>query len=179
MKGIVFVEFLKLVENQFSTDMVDTIIDAAELPSNGAYTSVGYYDHTEMVKLVSVLSEKTGIAVTDLLKLYGNYLFSRFYNLFPQYFQGADTAFDFLDKVDKYIHAEVLKLYPDAQLPKIIVISRDETNIVMEYQSPRHFNDLAYGLIEGCFTYYQTAVTIKMQPSVNQSGATEFILSLE
>ncbi len=45
MKGVVFTEFIEMVEDQFSADMVDDIIDDAQPPSGGAYTAVGTYDH--------------------------------------------------------------------------------------------------------------------------------------
>lgn len=40
MKGIVFTEFLEMVESHHSADMVDDIIDAARLVSGGIYTAV-------------------------------------------------------------------------------------------------------------------------------------------
>jgi len=51
MKGVVFTEFLDMVEAKFSADMVDDIIDDAKLASGGAYTAVGTYPHSEMVAL--------------------------------------------------------------------------------------------------------------------------------
>lgn len=45
MKGIVFTEFVDMVEAQFSADMVDDILDDAAPASGGAYTAVGTYDH--------------------------------------------------------------------------------------------------------------------------------------
>lgn len=50
MKGIVFVEFLEMVESTFSAEMADDIIDACDLSSGGAYTSVGTYPHSEIVR---------------------------------------------------------------------------------------------------------------------------------
>lgn len=35
MKGVVFTEFLEMVEARFSADLVDDVIDAANLPSGG------------------------------------------------------------------------------------------------------------------------------------------------
>jgi hypothetical protein len=49
MKGMVFTEFLEMVEAKFSADMVDDIISDSDLPNGGAYTSVGTYDHSELV----------------------------------------------------------------------------------------------------------------------------------
>jgi len=41
MKGIVFTEFLEMVENKFSPELADRIIEGAEVPSGGVYTAVG------------------------------------------------------------------------------------------------------------------------------------------
>ena len=47
MKGVVFTEFIEMVEDKFSADIADQIIEEADLPSGGVYTSVGTYDHAE------------------------------------------------------------------------------------------------------------------------------------
>ncbi|MBA1333177.1 heme transporter CcmB, partial [Candidatus Endoriftia persephone str. Guaymas] len=44
MKGIVFSKFIEFVEERFSPEMADDIIESSDLPSGGAYTSVGTYD---------------------------------------------------------------------------------------------------------------------------------------
>ncbi|MFT6414777.1 MAG: hypothetical protein ACJARZ_000109 [Dokdonia sp.] len=43
MKGIIFTEFLDLVEATFGLEMVDIILNASKLPSNGVYTTIGTY----------------------------------------------------------------------------------------------------------------------------------------
>ena len=58
MKGIIFTEFLEMVEKEFSAETVDTIIDNSNLESGGSYTSVGTYPHIEMVELVSNLPNR-------------------------------------------------------------------------------------------------------------------------
>jgi acyl carrier protein len=66
MKGIVFTEFLDLVEDKFGLEMVDTILSNSDLPSNGVYTAVGTYSFAEMVSLLTNLNKETGIAIDDL-----------------------------------------------------------------------------------------------------------------
>ena len=70
MKGIVFTEFLELVESKWGADMVDDLIDSNDLESGGVYTAVGTYDFKEMQALLGTLSERTGIPPADLLKEY-------------------------------------------------------------------------------------------------------------
>lgn len=41
MKGIVFTEFMEMVEQKFGFDMVDTLIAKANLPHDGLYVSGG------------------------------------------------------------------------------------------------------------------------------------------
>lgn len=150
---MVFTEFFSLVETAFGADMLDDIIDDANLPNDGAYTAVGTYDHMELVTMVVALSARSGMAVPDLVKTFGTYLFGRFVALYPTFFEDVSDSFVFLSGIENIIHAEVLKLYPDASLPKFDVqIKGDE--LIMTYHSNRHFADLAEGLIIGASQHF-------------------------
>ena len=86
MKGIVFREFIDMVEEQFSREILDRIIDLSHLATGGAYTAVGTYDHREIVELVGHLSGETGIAVPGLMRVFGQHLFGRFAQIYPRFF---------------------------------------------------------------------------------------------
>lgn len=167
MKGVVFTEFLGMVEEQFSADMVDDVIDDAQLPHGGAYTTVGTYPHQEMVAMVVALSQHSGIAVTDLVRAFGKHLFGRFVVGFPSFFQGVDNAFQFLSGIEDIIHVEVLKLYPDAELPSFDVEHHDAQRLVLLYHSPRHFEDLAEGLMQGCVAHFGEQIAITREPAAH------------
>ena len=163
MKGIVFCEFVEMMEQEFSGEMADEIISGAQLESGGAYTTVGTYDHHEMLTLVTRLSEKTGMPVPDLINAFGRYLFGRFSELYPAFFEGVDGAFSFLDRIEEHVHVEVRKLYPDAELPTFDTSRVGDDTMVMVYQSTRPFADLAHGLIEGCIAHYGDPVDVQME----------------
>ena len=149
MKGLIFTEFIEMVEAKFGLDTVDNIIESCDLPSGGSYTAVGTYDHQEISDLVTALSKLKEIPVPDLLKVYGEHLFSRFAVLYPQFFTSQkDNAFDFLADVQDYIHVEVKKLYPNAELPHFEISRRGAGTFTMIYRSTRHLEDLAEGLIQ-------------------------------
>ena len=78
MKGIIFTEFLEMVESTFSPAVADQIIEQNELDSNGIYTSVGNYNKQELLKLVTSLSNIVDVPVDVLVKKYGKYLLTRF-----------------------------------------------------------------------------------------------------
>ena len=109
MKGIVFTEFLELVEDKFGLGVVQRVIDECELDTDGVYTSVGTYSHKDMFKMVGKLSEIKGIPNPELLNIYGEYFFNTLSKDYPQFMEKSNL-FGFLDSIEKYIHPEVLKL---------------------------------------------------------------------
>lgn len=161
MKGVVFTEFLEMVENRFSAEMVDDVIEDAQLPHGGAYTSVGTYPHSEMVAMVVALSQRSGRPVPDLVRAFGQYLFGRFVLAYPSFFRNVTGSFEFLSGIEDIIHAEVLKLYPDAELPRFIIECHDERRLVLLYLSPRHFEDLAEGLMLGCVAHFGEPIRVE------------------
>lgn len=163
MKGIVFTEFLEMVEARYSARLVEDVIDEAGVPSKGAYTAVGTYPHGEMMALVSVLSKQTGMPVPDLLKLYGEHLFGCFEAKYPQFFDDAKTSFDFLNAVQNHIHKEVKKLYSDAELPSFILEAHTPDHFSMVYASRRPLADLCEGLVAGCMKYFRETGEIRRQ----------------
>ena len=173
MKGLVFTEFLQMVEDKFSADMVDDIIDDANLPSGGAYTAVGSYDHTELVAMVVALSKRTAIPVPLLVRAFGEYIFTVFAKRFTIFFEGVTDSLTFLESVENIIHPEVLKLYPDATLPTFDCI-REGDSLEMTYRSECHFSDLAEGLMIGCGHFFGDPLTITREELTN--GDTKFTI---
>ena len=175
MKGIVFTEFSDMVESEFSPEILDEIIIESNLQSQGSYTSVGTYDYTEMLQLVTKLSEKTSIPTDELLYAFGGYLAKRFSVLFPDFFSEAGKVFDFMKSLDNHIHVEVNKLYPDAELPKFEFDDSDPTCLIMEYRSTRGLAMLAYGLICGVIDYYNEPIYVEIE-EIDGHKHTKFLL---
>src|SRR6185436_15130450 len=100
MKGVIFTEFLEMVEVRFGLPVVDDIIATADVADGGAYTAVGTYDHAELVRLVQALSQTTGRSTAELTRLFGQYLFERFRSAYPIMFVGVKTAFEFLGNIE-------------------------------------------------------------------------------
>ena len=179
MKGVVFTEFLDFVAERHGADMVDDIIDASDLPSGGAYTAVGTYNHAEMVSLCTALAERTGAPVADLVRGFGAHLSGTFARGYPAFFSRNGNFFDFLESIEAHIHVEVRKLYPDAELPTFRVEQRTPTRLVMEYRSPRRMTDLAEGLILGSARHYGVEVRVHATPVDGSNGeATRFVVDL-
>lgn len=177
MKGIIFTEFLELVETLFGLDTVDHILGQDDLASGGAYTAVGTYDYTELLKLVTVLSQKTSVPVPALVHAFGKHLFNQFIVAYPHIVENIATTAEFVSKVESLIHVEVRKLYPDARLPTLTFQPLDEKRAAVSYKSARPFADLAVGLIEACAEHFGEDVKVERTDTTGQPNEAQFLLT--
>ncbi len=81
MKGIVFTKFMELVEQQFGLEELGAVLSQAE--DNGVYTTVGSYDHRNLVKPIVQLSQRTGISPQQRQRIFGQSVFHNLYRTLP------------------------------------------------------------------------------------------------
>lgn len=179
MKGIVFTEFLEMVEGKFGLEMVDTIIHQCQLNSNGIYTSVGTYNFAEMLKLLQSLSYNTDISIDQLLLTYGEYFFNSLKTSYPDLLKSYNDPIELLASVENHIHIEVLKIYPDAELPTFEMIDKSAKSLTMIYKSSRSMHHFALGLMNETFKYFNTSSNIKMKKIKEDGTEVRFIIKME
>lgn len=179
MKGIIFTEFLELVEEKFGLDLLDEVLDMSE--DKGIYTSVGSYDHKNLVRLIINLSKKTEIDATTLQRVFGQTVFKNLLASLPNQasLNHSSTTFQFIQHVERYIHVEVKKLYPDAQPPEFHFIHTTEAELVFDYKSARCMSHVCLGLIEGCAEYHGDTISIEMIPQNDEQSVVRFNLKVE
>jgi len=169
MKGIVFTEFLEMVEGQFGLETVDAIIENSDLPSEGAYTAVGTYEFSEMLQLVTQLSATANMRVNDLLYAFGLYLFEGLLKAHPEVVSNYKNPIGLLYSIENHIHVHVKKLYPDAELPTFKILEKSEHSLTMVYSSSRGLYDLAHGLIVKTFEHFNKSANVEME-LLNEQG---------
>ncbi len=177
MKGIVFTEFLELVENKFGLEMVDTIILNSNLKSNGVYTSVGTYSFSEMLQLLTHLSEKTGISIDDLLLIYAEHFFEVLKNNYPELLNAYTDPMEMISSIENHIHVEVKKIYPDAELPSFEIKEKTSNSLIMIYTSSRAMHHFGLGLMKKTFEYFNVSSEIKLKKLNPQGTRVEFNIS--
>ena len=159
-----------MMEATHDYELVDRVINQVNPASGGAYTTVGTYDHSELVALVVNYAEITRQPVEEVLRLFGHHLFGVFLNNYPDFFNPALDAFGFLRSIDNYIHIEVAKLYPEARLPRFTTTDKGKGCLEMIYISERKMAALAQGLIEKTMEHYGEQAEISMQ-MINSDGS--------
>ena len=169
MKGIIFTEFLELVEEKFGFEMVDQIISQSNLKSGGIYTAVGTYEFSEMLQLLTHLSENTNISADDLLLVYAEHLFHVLVKSYPQLVEHYKDPMSLLASIENHIHVEVQKIYPEAQLPTFDLEERTDDKMVMVYKSERALYMLGKGLMLETFKLFNVPVQIDYE-KLNDNG---------
>ena len=180
MKGVVFIEFLEMVDEVFGLEITEEIIkESPTLSTGGAYTSVGTYPHEEIVGMVVALSKATKIPVPDLIETFGKHLFVALANSHPEFVENASDLFDFLNRIEEHIHVEVRKLYPDARLPHFQTMLKTNKRMEMLYRSERSMADLAVGLIQGAAERYQESVKVDLEDLSTEKSGKQVKITIE
>ena len=177
MKGIIFTEFLELVEAKFGLETVDEIIEKSVLKSNGIYTSIGTYEFHEMLQLLQHLSSKTKITIDNLLLVYGEHLFKVLKDSYPGLVESYNDPIEMLSSIEDHIHVEVRKIYPDAELPTFVVKEKTENSLVMIYKSNRAMYHFGLGLINKTFEHFNSSASIILEKIKDDGTEVKFIIN--
>lgn len=171
MKGIVFVELLKMAEEAFGEDMVDAVLDSLTLESGGAYTAVGTYPCGELVAIVGGFSATSGLSGDALQRQFGHWMMTRFTELYPDFFADKTDALHMLEAIEDEVHVEVRKLYPDAELPSFATTRGGPGELTMEYSSARPLVPFCHGLIEACLGVFKAEGDVTLRPGGDANRA--------
>lgn len=170
MKGIVFVEFNTFIEELFGDEFWEELLDEANLPSEGIYTSVGTYDDQELFTLIGLVCEKKGLTGKEAQHAFGKWVFIKLYQAAPAEAHQFTDVFEFLHAVEDVIHVEVKKLNPDAILPEFEFLSETPSLLRMVYKSPRNLCFFCEGLIEGLSEHTGQKVSVEQSECVHVEG---------
>jgi len=170
MQGSIFTALSDMVIEKLGMPMWDEVLTELNPASGGIYTAGQQYEDAELLGLVALLSQKTNLPATQLVEAFGEFLFSRLYNSLPPELRQLNDLRPFLLSVDKVIHKEVRRLYPDAYLPSFDYDNSNEQMLVMYYQSRRKLCHAAVGLIKGAAAQFSQQIQIE-HPECMHDGA--------
>jgi hypothetical protein len=179
MKGMVFVELLAMAEDALGEATVDAVLDEVPLSTGGAYNAVGNYPCGELMMLVQAFSDRSGAPTMELQRLFGHWMLKRFAAAYPAFFATKTDALQMLEAIEAEVHVEVLKLYPDAELPRFVTERLPDGALRLVYSSPRPLVPFCHGLIEACLAHFgQRGETVLVDRSSPAGTEAEFTIRL-
>lgn len=158
MKGIVFNLLQACVEDHFSADIWDALLDQAGL--TGSYTALGNYPDADLMALVAVASQALGKSADEIVRWFGVQALPKLHARYPGFFEGHANTISFLKTLNGIIHPEVRKLYPGAQAPDFQYVEEDGATLTLIYRSSRNLVAFGEGLILGAAQVYGDSVEI-------------------
>jgi len=165
-----------MVENDFGFEVADRIIENSDTTSKGIFTGVGTYPSQDMMSLLGQLEMEVNQPVSDLLVHFGEHLFHRFSSLYVYLVADIKDTFKLLQQIEDFIHVEVKKLYPDAQLPAIDTRMLSHDTMELIYRSRRKLGYLAQGLMMGCAAYFGETIEIQMENLAEDASEVRFTI---
>jgi len=179
MKGVIFRSFLDFAEQEFGLEFVDSMIESVATNSAGAYANTGTYPAEELFGMVGFLVEAQNMDQSTLLRSFGEYTFGVLANRYADMIAGFSDTLDCVMNLDQTIHRNVLKLYPDAELPQMDAQHAAAPDaLVLEYRSTRPLMHMAHGLLLGCVKHYGDSVEIQLRDKSGGVGNhAQFVLT--
>lgn len=162
MKGIIFVELIRMAESVMGEEAVDDILEKVNLENDGAFSAVGNYPCRELLQIVDAVGAELGAPVEALHKQFGHWMFGRFVEGYPTFFEGKTDGFDMLESIENAVHVEVRKLYPEVELPTFATEWLAGGQFKMIYASERPLQHFCHGLVEACLLHFKQDVSIEM-----------------
>ena len=171
MKGIIFVKLNQFVDELWGDEFWDELLQDAELPSDGIYTSVATYDDAELFTLVGLIMEKKGLTGQQAQMAFGQWMFKQLLEAAPPEAHKFTDVFSFLYGVQDVIHVEAKKLKPEAILPEFEFIEETENSLSFHYLSPRKMCYFCEGIIEGLADHTGQKVAIEQTECEHEGDA--------
>ena len=161
MQGSIYTAFSDMIIEKMGMEQWNELLEKTEPASKGIYTGGEQYQDSELVNMVVVLSEKTGVAVEKLVEAFGLFLFEKLYRSSPVDVSKIHSLREFLLAIDQVIHVEVKRIHPQAYLPKFDYEEGDNGELVMYYQSKRKLCHASIGLIHGAAKKFNECISIE------------------
>jgi len=179
MKGMVFTELLSMAEQAIGEEAVDDILDTLALDNDGAYSAVGNYPCSELMRIVGAIGDHTGVPTPELQRQFGQWIHGRFVKSYPGFFEDKSNALAMLDAIENEVHVEVRKLYPDAELPTFETEWLGDTALKMTYRSDRPLVPFCHGMIEACVAHFGEPAEITVSEiGGDRNASAEFLVRL-
>lgn len=187
MKGIIFTEFLDLVEERFGLEMVDKIICQSKLDSQGIYTSIGTYSFYEFLQLLHNLSKNKSISLVNLLRVFAAQIFSAMDSIYPDMLTSYNDSIEMIAAMNQHIEKifttvnaspeELLKAKSFSPLPQFTVKEKAKNSLIIHYKSERGMQHFWLGLMHEMFQHFNETATIVLEKVKKDGSEVKFTIT--
>jgi hypothetical protein len=130
-----------------------------------------------MLQLLQHLSINTNISINDLLLVFAEHFFGVIEKNYPDFLKMYSDPIELLASIENHIHVEVIKIYPDAELPTFELLEKTDDSLIMIYKSTRAMHHFGLGLMNKTFEHFNSTATIIMEKIKEDGTEVKFIIN--
>ncbi|GLQ30134.1 heme NO-binding domain-containing protein [Litoribrevibacter albus] len=159
MLGVYLSGLKSFISERFGADVWESSVPET-LENQVQYGKPGSTFDFELFSILTPVAEQVDVPVSELLKMFGRYIFPRLLDFMPEAREQDMSFRSFMISVDRVVHKDVQRLYPDVRVPKIEFIQQ-ANKLTMFYRSERKLCYLAEGLIIGAADFFQEQIELR------------------
>lgn len=153
MKGFVVTALVGMLQRQHGRERVQAMLANHGLASVAEGEPTDYVPVATLVAVCKVAGREFNCTLDDLVEQFGFYIFGELVRGFPELFVARNFA-DFIESIEQVAHPEILRRFPDAEVPVITLLHSGAGEYVIGYSSKRPFTQLACGILGAASAYY-------------------------
>ncbi|MDA8104320.1 MAG: heme NO-binding domain-containing protein [Nitrospiraceae bacterium] len=161
MKGVILKCLADLVTEKFGKDKWVEALANAGIDGNSVFLATEDVADEKALKIVGSVCAVLNITLIQAADAFGDYWVNVFApKIYQSYFRGANSARDFLLKMDD-VHKATTDTIPNAHPPRFEYEWTGDKTLVMRYISKRGLIDFLVGLIKGVGKHYKENLTVR------------------
>ncbi len=160
MQGVIFNALEEFVLDRANMEVWNEVLDASQVESGGVYTAGMNYKDEEVLALASALCEALKIPLNEILRLFGEFLFSFLLSRGHVELNEYRNSQALLMELESVIHQDIKRVHPDAYTPLFEYIPLTENTGQLSYFSKRKLCMVAEGLLAGAANFFHQEVKI-------------------
>jgi len=161
MKGVIPKCLAEMVVEKFGRESWEKILSESGLDRSTSFFPTEDIDDTKVLTVVRTTCEVLGITVSQAADAFGEYWINVFApKIYHTYYRKASSAKEFLMKMDR-VHEMTTQNIENARPPRFDYEWRDDSTLVMTYNSSRGLIDFFIGLIKGVGTYFKEDLKVE------------------
>lgn len=155
MKAVIVNCLAELVRTKFGEDKWEASLTKAGVDPKLRLLPSENVDDATVVKVVGCVCEVLGLTLPQAADAFGEYWVTTFApRIYSPYYQGVNTAKDFLLKMDR-VHDASTRSIADARPPRFDYEWKDDRTLIMHYKSQRGLVDFVVGLARGVGKHFK------------------------
>lgn len=162
MHGFIFIEFEKFALTKVPFQVWDQILLENQLQDR-QYSPVALYPDSEIVALLTSVSNRTQLPPGVLLEMFGFNMVPDLMKVYRAFINPDWDTFGMLENAEKTIHVAVRKSTSGAAPPILDIRRLSHNELEIHYISGRRMVELGVGLIKGIAQAYGEADNIEVE----------------